>query len=89
MAKVLVSMKIFPADITVDLNQLKQNIERVMPENSSVFKFAEEPIAFGLNVLIAHILIPEEKSGELEQVENNIKSIEGVSNVETFMMQRW
>ena len=89
MAKVLVSMKIFPADITVDLNQLKQNIERVMPENSSVFKFAEEPIAFGLNALIAHILIPEEKSGELEQVENNIKSIEGVSNVEIFMMQRW
>jgi len=89
MAKVLVSMKIFPTDITVDLNQLKQKIERSMPESSSVYKFAEEPIAFGLNALIVHILMPEEKSGELEKIENNLKSIEGISNVETFMMQRW
>lgn len=89
MAKVLVSMKIFPTDITVDFNQLKQKIEKAMPENSSVYKFAEEPIAFGLNALIVHILIPEEKSDELEKVENNLKNIEGVSNIETFMMQRW
>lgn len=89
MANVLVSMKIFPTDITVNLNQLKQQIEKSLPKDSSVRKFAEEPIAFGLNALIAHILIPEDKSGELEKIENTIRKIEGVSNIETFMMQRW
>jgi len=89
MANVLVSMKIFPSDITVDLNQLRQKIQKSLPKDVSVRKFAEEPIAFGLNVLIAHILMPEEKSGELEKVENAIRNIEGVSNIETFMMQRW
>jgi elongation factor 1-beta len=89
MANMMVSMKIFPTDITVDLNKLKQQIEKSLPKDASVRKFAEEPIAFGLNALIAHILIPEEKTAELEKVETAIKNIEGVSNIETFMMQRW
>jgi len=89
MAKVLVSMKIFPEDITIDLNQLKQKIEEVMPQDSKVLRFNEEPIAFGLTALIAHILIPEEKQDELERIETNMRQIKGISNIETFMMQRW
>jgi translation elongation factor aEF-1 beta len=82
-------MKIFPEDITVDLNQLREQIKKSLPQAASVRKFAEEPIAFGLVALIAHVLMPEEKSGELEKVESAIKNIKGVSNIETFMMQRW
>jgi len=89
LANVLVSMKIFPSDITIDLNQLKQQIEKNLPKDSSIKKFVEEPIAFGLNALIAHILIPEDKPGELEKIENTIRKIDGVSNIETFMVQRW
>jgi len=89
MAKILVSMKIFPEDITIDLEQLKQKIEGTMPKDSKVMRFNEEPIAFGLKALIAHILIPEEKQEELEKIETNIRQIQGISNIETFMMQRW
>jgi len=89
MAKVLVSMKIFPEDITVDFNQLKQKIEETMPKDSKVMRFGEEPIAFGLKALIVHILIPEEKQDDLEKIENGIRQIQGISNIETFLMQRW
>ena len=89
MRNVMVSMKIFPEDVTIDLNQLKEEIEKSLPQEVSVYKFLEEPIAFGLVALIAHILVPEEKPGEMEKVENTIKNIKGVSNIETFMMQRW
>jgi len=89
MAKILVSMKIFPEDVTIDFNQLKQKIEESMPKDSKVMRFGEEPIAYGLKALIAHILIPEEKQEELEKIETNIRQIQGVSNIETFMMQRW
>jgi len=89
MTKILVSMKIFPEDITIDFEKLKQAIEKTMPKDSKVMRFIEEPIAFGLKALIAHILIPEEKQEELETIENNIRQIQGVSNIETFMMQRW
>lgn len=89
MAKMLVSMKIFPEDVTTDLEQLKQKIEETMPKDSKVMRFGEEPIAFGLKALIVHILIPEEKQDELEKIESNIRQIQGISNIETFMMQRW
>jgi len=89
MANVMVSMKIFPEDITIDLSNLREQIIESLPQSVSVRKFAEEPIAFGLVALIAHILMSEEKSGELEKVENAIRNIKGVSNIETFMMQRW
>ena len=89
MANVLVSMKIFPEDITVDLNRLKQKITQMLPKDTSIMRFNEESIAFGLSALIAHILIPEKKSGTLETVETNLKKIKGIRNIETFMIQRW
>jgi len=88
MAKVLVSMKIFPTGTDIDLNQLKQEIEKTMPADSSVYKFAEEPVAFGLNALIAHILLPEDKSGGLDEIENNIQKVEGVSQIQMIAVRR-
>jgi len=62
-SKVIVSIKIFPSDVTVDLGLLKEKIKKNLPEYASVYKFVEEPIAFGLVALITHIVFPEEKSG--------------------------
>jgi translation elongation factor aEF-1 beta len=89
MAKVLVSMKIFPEDITIPLAKLKEQVQAIIPQDSKILRFEEEPIAFGLSALIAHVLIPEEKQEQLENIENSIRGIQGVSNLETFMMQRW
>jgi elongation factor 1-beta len=89
MAKMLVSMKIFPEDVVIPLDQLKQQIQAIVPQDSKILRFDEEPIAFGLNALIVHVLVPEDKQDELEKIENGIKQIKGVSSIETFMMQRW
>ena len=89
MSKVVISLKIFPSNITIDLTLLKRKIEKSLPEHASVYRFEEEPIAYGLKALIAHILFPEEKQDGLEKIENGIRQIQGVSNIETFMMQRW
>ena len=88
MAKVIVSIKIFPSDITTDLNQLKKEIEKELPKYASVYKFAEEPIAFGLTALIAHIIIPEEKPGGLDKVEKQLQKIGEISQIETLMVRR-
>ncbi len=88
MAKVLVSIKIFPSDVTTDLNQLKKKIEKELPKYASVYKFAEEPIAFGLIALIAHIIIPEEKPGGLDEVETQLQKIDEISQIETLMVRR-
>ncbi|MFB0501911.1 MAG: elongation factor 1-beta [Candidatus Bathyarchaeia archaeon] len=88
MAKVLFSIKIFPSDVTTDLSQLKKKIEKELPKYASVYKFDEEPIAFGLTALIAHIIIPEEKPGGSDEVEKQLQKIDEISQIETLMVRR-
>jgi translation elongation factor aEF-1 beta len=88
MGSVIISYKIFPIDITVDFNELKRKIEECLPEFASVYGFGEEPIAFGLNALIAHIKIPEDKSGVLEELEKRFEGISDISQVQTITVRR-
>jgi len=88
MARVVATIKIFPSDVTVDLENLKKEVMKSLPSDASVYRFDEEPIAFGLVALIAHIVIPEEKSGELDLVEAKIRKISDVSELEVMMVRR-
>jgi len=88
MSRVVISFKILPSDITIDLSLLKQKIEKSLPEYASVYKFIEEPIAFGLTALIAQIVIPEENSGGLDEIEKILQRIDEVSQMETLMIRR-
>lgn len=89
MAKVVVSLKLFPSDNSIDLNVLKTKIKNSLPKYASVYNFAEEPIAFGLVALIAHIVVPEETGGGLDEVEKVLKGMNEISEVETIMVQRF
>ena len=88
MAKVLVSMKIFPSDVGIDLDLLKKKIEEALPSYASVYRFDEEPVAFGLVALIAHILLPEDRSGGMDEVESSLQEIEEISQLETQTVRR-
>ena len=88
MAKVLVSLKIFPSDVTVDLEDLKKKIEDCLPDFASVYKFEEEPVAFGLVAVIAHLLLPEDKAGGLNEVEEALKKVDGIGNLQTLTIRR-
>ena len=88
MAKVMVSLKIFPSDIVADMNGLKDRITKSLEGKVTIYKFDEEPVAFGLVALVAHILMPEEASGVMDEVERRLKSIAGVSEVEVVVSRR-
>jgi len=88
MGSVVISYKIFPKDITVDFNDLRKKIEESLPEFASIYGFGEEPIAFGLKALIAHIKFPEDKTGVLEEVEKRLEGISEISQVQTVMVRR-
>ncbi|MBS7624858.1 elongation factor 1-beta [Candidatus Bathyarchaeota archaeon] len=88
MARVVVSLKIFPSDIDVDLNALRERIEKSLPSYASVYRFEEEPIAFGLVALIAHIVLPEDRAGGLDEIERCIQGLEGVGDIQTIMVRR-
>jgi elongation factor 1-beta len=88
LAKVMVSIKIFPSDIVADMNGLKQTITKSLEGKATIYKFDEEPVAFGLVALIVHILMPEEASGIMDEIEGRLKSIDGISEVEVLVSRR-
>lgn len=88
MGKVVVSYKIFPTGLEVSLDQLKKAIEKTLPNFASIYGYQTEPVAFGLNALIAHITIPEDQSGMLEQLEQKLQEIKDISQIQTIMVRR-
>ncbi|TMI19213.1 elongation factor 1-beta [Candidatus Bathyarchaeota archaeon] len=88
MARVMVSLKIFPSDIVADMNGLKEQVTKSLEGKATIFKFDEDPVAFGLVALVAHILMPEEASGVMDEVERRLKSINGISQVEVLVSRR-
>ena len=88
MAKVIASLKVFPTETTVNLQRLREKISASLPADASVYRFDEEPIAFGLVALIAHIAMPEDLSGKMEEVENALKRIPEVSEIQVITVSR-
>lgn len=88
MGRVLASFKIFPSDIEVKLGDLKKSIKQAIPENDSVHSFQEEPIAFGLTALIVNIILPEDAEGEMDRVEEILKKVENVGEIQVLMVRR-
>lgn len=88
LAKVMVSVKIFPSNVSGDLNELRENVRKSLEGKASIYKFEQEPIAFGLEALIAHILLPEDNEGQMDEVEERLKGIGGVSEVQVLVTRR-
>ncbi len=83
MAKVLVSFKVMPKEASVDMDAIENAIKKsVNPDRVS-----REPIAFGLVAINISILI-EDAEGQLENVENKLRSIDGVGEVEVTEITR-
>jgi elongation factor 1-beta len=89
LAKVLASIKIFPNDANIDLNALKTRIQESLPAGFSVQKFEEEPVAFGLVALVALFVIPEDAAGQMELLEEAVKGVDQVSQIEVLRVGRF
>lgn len=88
MGHIIVTYKVFPEDIMDSFDELKKKIEKCLPESSSLEGYGEEPIAFGLKVLLVQIKFPEDITGLVDIFENQIQRIDTVSQVQTLMVRR-
>ena len=89
MALVVVTMKIMPKSPNVSLKDLKKEIEKKVREfvKDTAVKFEELPIGFGLNALNV-IFVMDEESGSTDKLEDDLKSIKGISSVNVVDMRR-
>lgn len=82
MAKVAVFVSVTPSSVDVDLNELLNRIKGSLPEGYQVLNSAEEPIAFGLKALKLVISMPEDTEGGTDTLEEVLRSIPDVEDVE-------
>ncbi|MCE4619370.1 MAG: elongation factor 1-beta [Desulfurococcales archaeon] len=88
MARVAVIMKVLPNAVEVTPDQLLEKIKETLPEDYKIMGSGEEPIAFGLKALKIIISIPEETEGGTEKLEEIIKGIDIVEEVEVEAVHR-
>jgi len=87
-ARVAVVLKVFPNSVDIQPGELLERIKAKLPENYEIMGSGEEPIAFGLKALKVIIAIPEESEGGTEALEQLIKSVDGVEEVEVETVHR-
>ena len=77
MGKAMVVYKVYPEEnVSVD------TIEPKIKEIENVTEVKREPIAFGLELLKVAVVV-DDKTGKPEEIENQIKNVEGVKRIET------
>jgi len=81
MGEVAAKLKIMPEGTEVDLEKLREDLVKIIPEGIRLHAFAEEPIAFGLKALMMAVILNEGVSGT-EELEEACSKIEGVQSVE-------
>ncbi|UCE11595.1 MAG: elongation factor 1-beta [Candidatus Thorarchaeota archaeon] len=87
MARVVITLKIMPEDIDVDIMDLLERVKQSVPEGTDVRANEIVPVAFGLKAIRMNVA-REEAMGGTDDIEAAISALDGVSQVEVEMVSR-
>jgi elongation factor 1-beta len=87
MARVVMTLRVMPDGVEVDLDDLLEKIKGVIPEGTDLGATETQPVAFGLKALRMN-LSRDESLGGTDDIEEAISGVEGVSQVEVERVSR-
>ena len=87
MVRLTLRAKILPADTEVNLDEIIKKIGESLKDEITLVKYTKEPLAFGLYFINAEFSL-EDKEGQMESLENAVRSVEGVGEFEVLGISR-
>jgi elongation factor 1-beta len=87
MARLVARIRIMPADAESNIDNVVQSIKGSIPQGMEMKGHAIEPIAFGLKAVVGDFTL-EDEEGQMDKLEESIKGIEGVGEIEVMNISR-
>lgn len=87
MARLVVRIRILPADAESNLDNVVESIKKSMPKGIEMKGHMMEPIAFGLKAIVGDFLL-DDAEGQMDKLEESIKIVEGVGEIEVTNISR-
>ncbi len=87
MVRLVARIRILPAEAESNLDSVVQSIKSSIPQGMEMKGHALEPIAFGLKAIVGDFLL-EDAEGQMDKLEDMIKNVEGVGEIEVMNISR-
>ncbi len=87
MARLVVRIRILPAEAESNLEEVVEVIRKSVPEGMELKSSSMEPIAFGLKAIIGDFLL-DDAEGQMDKLEESIKRVQGVGEIEVMNISR-
>ena len=87
MTRIILVVKILPTGTEINLDDIVNSIKENLKDGIELKRFEKEPLAFGLEFIKAQFTL-DDAEGQMQSLEDSVKSVQGVSEFEVLNMSR-